>query len=131
MAWNCINCESANDYQSVHCEVCGYERYFSIREVNALLAEQAEEPSDVKKVQASYKRVNTVNKKLRQDNKELQDKISDLQRFYDRYAHEVDRREQALRQIRAQNRRLGIGMVISGLLVLLFLLARVKVEFIF
>lgn len=128
MTWNCINCEAANDYSHTRCEVCGYERYFSISEVNELIKSQEEDPSDVKKIQSSYKRINTVNKKIRQENKELMDKLDELQEFHDTYGGEMKALEDSVVNLRKSNLRLKIWLTVAGLLVLFLVLARVTVQ---
>lgn len=128
MAWNCINCESANDYDRSVCEVCGYERYFSISEVQDILQSQAEDPSEVKKLQASNKRAATVNKKLRKENKDLQGQMEALQEFYNTYHDNVNTLEEDNYLLRKSNLRLKIWLAIAGVVTLFFALARVSIQ---
>lgn len=128
MTWNCINCESANDFHHTHCEVCGYERYYSIREVNELIESQQKSPTEIKKIQTSYKRINTVNKKIRQENKELMEKLDELQDFYDNYSNDMNALEESIQFLRKSNLRLKIWLTISGIIILFFVLARVSVQ---
>lgn len=128
MTWNCINCEAANDYSRTSCEVCAYERYFSIREVNDLIKSQGDEPGDFKKIQSNYKRINTVNKKIRQENKELMDKLAELQEFHDHYSHDMKTLQENLLALQKSNLRLKIWLTVAGLVVLFFVLAKVTVH---
>ena len=127
MAWNCINCESANDFSRNSCEVCGYERYYSITEVNQLLEYQQESPSDVKKVEANYKRANTNNKKLRQENKELNSQMQELQDFYDNYNDEMKAMESEVNFFRKTNLRLKIWLTVAIFVILFLIFAKVSV----
>ena len=127
LSWNCINCESANDYNHTKCEVCGYDRYYSIQEVNDLLKSQQESPTDIKKIQTNYKRVNTVNKKIRQENKELLQKMDELQDFHDNYSDDMQLLEDNVQELRKSNLRLKIWLTISGIIILFFILAKVSV----
>lgn len=130
MAWNCINCESANDYDRDVCDVCGYERYFSISEVRDILEHQQGEPSELKKLQANNKRATTVNKKLRKENKELQEQMEALQEFYNNYKDNVNTLEEENHLVRRSNLRLKIWLFIAALVVIFFTLARVSVQII-
>jgi peptidoglycan hydrolase CwlO-like protein len=127
MSWNCINCESANDLNTVYCEVCGYERYFSIGEVNELLENQQATPSDIKKVEANFKRTSTANKKLRQENKELIQKMTSLQEFYDHHESNIKAFQNEIAQLKKWRLNLKIWLTIAGFLILFFLLARVSI----
>lgn len=128
MTWNCINCESANDLHTNTCVVCGYERYFSISEVNDLLDQQKIAPTEIKKIQANYKRINTINKKLRQENKDMIGKMEELQDFHDQYSDQVESLRNQVRIFSQSNLRLKIWLLISALALLFFILAKVKVS---
>jgi predicted nuclease with TOPRIM domain len=128
LAWNCINCESANDYSRTTCEVCGYERYFSVSEVNQLLQTQVESPDEFKKIQSSFKRASTDNKKLRQENKDLSQKMKDLQKFYDSHHLNQQELEVANTQLRQMNLKLKIWLTIGVLVLLFFILAKVNIQ---
>lgn len=127
MSWNCINCEAANDYHHNRCEVCGYERYFSVSEVNVLLQEQEGEPTELKKLQASYKRSNTINKRLRDENKEMQSQLADLQKFKDTFEHELKSRQEELLRLRKRVFYFKISLVMSFLVFLFLALTKVTV----
>jgi DNA-binding transcriptional MerR regulator len=128
MAWNCINCESANDFNVTICDVCGTERYFSISEVNELLRMQDLSPTEIKKIQTNFKKTSTENKKLRQNNKELAQKMQDLQNFYDTHATQVETLTEHVQFLQKTNFRWRTALVITGLIALFFVLARVTVH---
>ncbi len=128
MAWNCINCESANDYSRTTCEVCGYERYFSISEVNQMIEQEQEAPTEIKKVQANFKRASTTNKKLRKENKDLIEKMEELQDFHDHYGEDMRQMEATVQNLKKNNLRLRIWLTVAALVVLFFILAKVSVQ---
>ncbi|MEO1653443.1 MAG: hypothetical protein AAFU64_07865 [Bacteroidota bacterium] len=128
MTWNCINCESANDLNTNTCEVCGYERYFSISEVNELLDQQKIAPTEIKKIQSNYKRINTINKKLRQENKDMVDKMEDLQEFHDQYSDQMEMLKNQVKIFAQGNLRLKIWLAVSVLALLFFILAKVQIS---
>jgi regulator of replication initiation timing len=127
MAWTCINCEASNDYNASTCEVCGMERYFSISEVNDLLKMQELEPNDIKKIQTNFKRASTENKNLRQKNKELSQRMSDLESFQTKHKPEMQRLEKQVEHLHLWNKRWKIAIVVSGIAILFFLLAKITV----
>jgi DNA-binding transcriptional MerR regulator len=128
VAWNCINCESANDYSRTACEVCGYERYFSVSEVNELLQTQQDSPDEFKKIQTNFKRASTDNKKLRQEKKDLVKKMQDLQHFYDNHAALTQQLEEAVNQYQKMNLRLKIWLAMGAIALLFFILAKVSIS---
>lgn len=128
MSWNCINCEAANDHHTTHCEVCGYERYYSISEVNNLLQSQQERPSDTKKREANYKRATTNNKKLRKENKELIEKMEELEDFHENYSQDMKVLESNVFSLKKINLQLKIWLAIALLTILFFVLAKVSVH---
>lgn len=128
LSWNCINCESANDMSSVYCEVCGYERYFSISEVNEMLEFQQESPTDAKKTQTNLKRASTENKKLRDKNKELVDEMQELRDFYNNYSDDAARMKTQTQTLQKMNLRLKIWLMISGFVILFLILLKVTIQ---
>lgn len=129
MSWTCINCEATNDYGATNCVVCGYERYFSISEVNQLLEKQGGQPLDDKKMQRSIKRASADNKKLRQDNKNLIYKIHQLQEFYEKYHPQQQELERRSEQLLKTNTQLKIWLAILLLALFFFLFAKTSVQF--
>ncbi len=127
MAWTCINCEASNDYSASVCEVCGIERYFSISEVNDLLKTQELEPSEIKKIQTSFKRASTENKNLRQKNKEMGQRMSDLELFHDKHKPEIKRLQVQVAHLHQWNLRWKTVIVLSGITILFFVLAKITV----
>jgi uncharacterized protein YlxW (UPF0749 family) len=127
MAWTCINCEASNDYNASTCEVCGMERYFSISEVNDLLKMQELEPSELKKIQTNFKRASTENKNLRQKNKELAQRMTDLENFQVKFKPEVQRLEKQVEHLHLWNKRWKITVVVGGIVILFFILAKITV----
>jgi DNA-binding transcriptional MerR regulator len=128
VAWNCINCEAANDYSRTSCEVCGYERYFSVSEVNELLQTQQDSPDEFKKIQTNFKRASTDNKKLRQEKKDLIKKMQDLQHFYDTHATHTQEMEDEVIQYQKMNLKLKIWLAIGAIVLLFFVLAKVSIS---
>lgn len=131
MGWNCINCESANDDSVTECLVCGYERYFSVTEVNEFFEQMKASPTEIKKIETNFKRASTTNKKLRKENKELLKEMEELQDFHDNYNHNVQNMEEQLQRVRKSNLQLKILLVISTLIILFFFFVKVDIDFIF
>lgn len=128
MSWNCINCEAANDYHHNRCEVCGYERYFSVSEVNMLLQKKDEDPSELKKLKTTYKRNNTITKKLREENREIQSQITDLQKFKDTFDYEVISKQKEIVRLKNKGFYYKLSLVIAFFIILFLVLTQVNIE---
>lgn len=128
MSWNCINCEAANDYHHNRCEVCGYERYFSVSEVNMLLQKKDEDPSELKKLKTTYKRNNTITKKLREENREIQSQVTDLQKFKDTFDYEVISKQKEIVRLKNKGFYYKSSLVIAFFIILFLVLTQVNIE---
>lgn len=128
MSWNCINCEAANDYHHNRCEVCGYERYFSVSEVNMLLQKKDEDPSELKKLKTTYKRNNTITKKLREENREIQSQVTDLQKFKDTFDYEVISKQKEIVRLKNKGFYYKLSLVIAFFIILFLVLTQVNIE---
>jgi DNA repair exonuclease SbcCD ATPase subunit len=129
MAWNCINCETNNDYNNSTCEVCATERYFSISEVNDLLKIQELEPTEVKKIQTNFKRASTENKNLRQKNKEISQHLKDLEQFKEKHKPEMAKMEAQIAHLHQWNVRWKVSVIIGAVAILFLLLFKVSITF--
>lgn len=128
LSWNCINCEAANDYHHNRCEVCGYERYFSVSEVNMLLQKKDEDPSELKKLKTTYKRNNTITKKLREENREIQSQVTDLQKFKDTFDYEVISKQKEIVRLKNKGFYYKLSLVIAFFIILFLVLTQVNIE---
>lgn len=132
MRWTCLNCESVNNHEGSMCEVCGYERYFSIDEVKDILKDNTgkdlpvneTQEKDLKKLQANLKRANTVNKKLRQENKTLTRQLKELEPAQSK----LNLIQEQVYTLRKMNLRLKIWFVFSFILLLVLLMVKMKVS---
>lgn len=132
MRWTCLNCESVNNHEGSMCEVCGYERYFSIDEVKDILKENGgkelkldeSQDKDFKKLQANLKRASTVNKKLRKENKELNRQVKDMEPAQSKYNLLQDQ----LYTLKKMNLRLKIWFAFSFVLLLVLLMVKMKIS---
>ncbi len=128
MSWNCINCEAANDYHHNRCDVCGYERYFSVSEVNMLLQKKDEDPSELKKLKTTYKRNNTITKKLREENREIQTQMADLQKFKDTFDHELTNKQSQIIRLKNKGFYYKLSLVGAFFVILFLILTQVNIE---
>ena len=103
------------------------ERYFSISEVNDLLKMQELEPTEIKKIQTSFKRASTENKNLRQKNKELAQHIHDLESFKEKHKPTMQQFENQVKHLHQWNVRWKTAVAVSGIVILFFLLAKITV----
>ncbi len=135
MAWTCINCETNNADNIIHCQVCSVERYFSWNEVNSLIKKPSEipiinaiTPQELKKIETNLKRFTTENKKLRENNKELNQKMQDLQVFYDTNAHVTENLHHENNELSKWNTMLKVWIGILMILVLFLFLAKISID---
>ncbi len=133
MRWTCLNCESVNSHEGSMCEVCGYERYFSIDEVKDILKENGgsdliineNQEKDFKKLQANLKRASTVNKKLRKENKDLTRQVKDMEPAQSK----LNLLQEQLYSIKRMNLRLKIWFAFSFIFILVLLMVKLKISF--
>lgn len=133
MRWTCLNCESVNNHDGSMCEVCGYERYFSIDEVKDILKENGgaelaineNQEKDFKKLQANLKRASTVNKKLRKENKELSRQVKDMEPAQSK----LNLLQEQLYSVKRMNLRLKIWFAFSFIFILVLLMVKLKISF--
>ncbi|WP_299453124.1 hypothetical protein [uncultured Microscilla sp.] len=115
------------------CEVCGYERYFSIDEVKDILKENGgsdliineNQEKDFKKLQANLKRASTVNKKLRKENKDLTRQVKDMEPAQSK----LNLLQEQLYSIKRMNLRLKIWFAFSFIFILVLLMVKLKISF--
>lgn len=132
MRWTCLNCESVNNHEGSMCEVCGYERYFSIDEVKDILKDNTgkdlpvneTQEKDLKKLQANLKRANTVNKKLRQENKTLTRQLKELEPAQSK----LNLIQEQVYTLRKMNLRLKIWFAFSFILLLVLFIVKMKIS---
>lgn len=133
MRWTCLNCESVNDHEGNICEVCGYERYFSVDEVKDILKDNSkgkellvseDQEKDLKKLQSNLKRASTVNKKLRQENKTLTRQLKELEPAQSK----LNLMNQHIVSLRKMNLRLKIWFAFSFVLILVLLMIKMKIS---
>ena len=133
MRWTCLNCESVNDHEGNICEVCGYERYFSIDEVKDLLKDNnlgkevlmsEEQEKDLKKLQANLKRASTVNKKLRQENKKMTRQLKELEPAQSK----LHLMQAQIFSLKKMNLRLKIWFAFSFVLILVLMMIKMKLS---
>ncbi|TAE74586.1 MAG: hypothetical protein EAZ85_04335 [Bacteroidetes bacterium] len=134
MAWTCINCETNNADNVIHCQVCSVERYFSWNEVNLLIKKPSDIPiisgvnqQELKKIETNLKRFTTENKKLRENNKELNQKMKDLQIFHDTHTHTLENLQHETNELSKWNTMLKVWLGIMVLIVLFLFLAKVNI----
>lgn len=75
MSWLCINCETVNFDSHVKCMVCGEERYYTNSEMLKLLENHPEAKTlreENKKINTQIKWLQTRNRNLTTENKQLQ-----------------------------------------------------------
>ncbi len=133
MRWTCLNCESVNDHEGNICEVCGYERYFSVDEVKDLLKDNnlgkevlmsEEQEKDLKKLQANLKRASTVNKKLRQENKKMTRQLKELEPAQSK----LHLMQAQIFSLKKMNLRLKIWFAFSFVLILVLMMIKMKLS---
>ncbi|HAS42355.1 MAG TPA: hypothetical protein DCS93_17895 [Microscillaceae bacterium] len=133
MRWTCLNCESVNDHEGNICEVCGYERYFSIDEVKDILKDNSrgkdilineDQEKDLKKLQANLKRASTVNKKLRQENKKMTHQLKELEPAQSK----LHLMQAQIFSLKKMNLRLKIWFAFSFVLILVLLMIKMKLS---
>lgn len=133
MRWTCLNCESVNNHDGSMCEVCSYERYFSIDEVKDILKENGgsdlvineSQEKDFKKLQANLKRASTVNKKLRKENKDLARQVKDMEPAQSK----LNLLQEQLYSVKRMNLRLKIWFAFSFIFILVLLMVKLKISF--
>ena len=133
MRWTCLNCESVNDHEGNICEVCGYERYFSVDEVKDILKDNSmgkdilineDQEKDLKKLQANLKRASTVNKKLRQENKKMTQQLKELEPAQSK----LHLMQAQIFSLKKMNLRLKIWFAFSFVLILVLLMIKMKLS---
>lgn len=128
MSWICINCETVNFDNDLHCMVCSEERYFKASALQDILAKDPslqEAQEELKKLHKQVKWLQTRHKTIFQENKSLQAQIDLLQLQKEEAENKVARLAPhlgELRQIQALRRQKRLWQISSAALMLSSLL---------
>ncbi|MCS6820382.1 MAG: hypothetical protein NZ551_00775 [Microscillaceae bacterium] len=133
MAWICLNCETHNPETEHVCQVCSFERLFTLAEVQYLLEHQKGTPSELeqelKKITANYKRSQTNQKKLAEERKYLQEQVNILEEQKKILAEQISTLQKKLHKSQQNNFKNKILLLFLATLTLLLMLTRVAISF--
>lgn len=93
-----------------------------------LLQKKEEDPSELKKLKTTYKRNNTITKKLREEKKEMEAQINNLQQFKDTFDHEVTSKQEEIIRLKNKGFYYKLSLVIAFFVILFLILTEVHID---